>query len=239
MTEIGVITYGHFDGLEEGIKKLKTCFGNARISVLNNMPNAARPSEIQGSYAHYEFSGYLEMCESFTGTGPFVIVNDTLFKTHYTVGWLRLLKRAMIQLNKDTVTVYGDIRWDGNAYAERPNPFLASWLFVLPNAQSLDVFKQSLTEILNEPTSLGSEAYQAFLHAWIFPKGKLSGWHGGAKDEHARIRKERCIRLEHRLSTVLPQHGLPLTSLGSFSPFFYMILRGMDRLNTRVKAWLT
>ncbi len=237
--EIGVITYGHFDGLEEGIKKLKTCFGNARISVLNNMPNAARPSEIQGSYAHYEFSGYLEMCESFTGTGPFVIVNDTLFKTHYTVGWLRLLKRAMIQLNKDTVTVYGDIRWDGNAYAERPNPFLASWLFVLPNAYSLDVFKQSLTEILNEPTSLGSEAYQAFLHAWIFPKGKLSGWHGGAKDEHARIRKERCIRLEHRLSTVLPQHGLPLTSLGSFSPFFYMILRGMDRLNTRVKAWLT
>lgn len=237
--EIGVITYGHFDGLEEGIKKLKTCFGNARISVLNNMPNAARPSEIQGSYAHYEFSGYLEMCESFTGTGPFVIVNDTLFKTHYTVGWLRLLKRAMIQLNKDTVTVYGDIRWDGNAHAERPNPFLASWLFVLPNAHTLDVFKQSLAEILNEPTSLGSEAYQAFLHAWIFPKGKLSGWHGGAKDEHARIRKERCIRLEHRLSTVLPQHGLPLTSLGSFSPFFYMILRGMDRLNTRVKAWLT
>ena len=237
--EIGVVTYGHFDGLEEGIKQLKTCFGNARISVLNNKPNAAIPSEIQGSYAHYEFSGYLEMCESFTGTGPFVIVNDTLFKTHYTVGWLRLLKRAMIQLNKDTVTVYGDIRWDGPAYAERPNPFLASWLFVLPNVHTLEVFKQSLAEILNEPASLGSEAYQAFLHAWIFPKGKLSGWHGGAKDEHAQIRKERCIRLEHRLSTVLPQHGLPLTSLGSFSPFFYMILRGMDRLNTRVKAWLT
>ena len=237
--EIGVVTYGHFDGLEEGIKQLNTFFGNARISVLNNMPNAARPSEIQGSYAHYEFSGYLEMCESFTGTGPFVIVNDTLFKTHYTVGWLRLLKRAKIQLNKDTVTVYGDIRWDGHAYDERPNPFLASWLFVLPNAHTLDVFKQSLAEILNEPTSLGSEAYQAFLHAWIFPKGKLSGWHGGAKDEHARIRKERCIRLEHRLSTILPQHGLPLTSLGSFSPFFYVILRGMDRLNTRIKAWLT
>jgi len=237
--EIGVVTYGHFDGLEEGIKQLKTCFGNARISVLNNKPKAARPSEIQGSYAHYEFSGYLEMCESFTGTGPFVIVNDTLFKTHYTVGWLRLLKRAMIQLNKDTVTVYGDIRWDGPAYAERPNPFLASWLFVLPNAHTLEVFKQSLAEILIEPSSLDSEAYQAFLQAWIFPKGKLSGWHGGAKDEHARIRKERCIRLEHRLSKVLPQHGLPLTSLGSFSPFFYMILRGMDRLNTRVKAWLT
>jgi len=237
--EIGVVTYGHFDGLEEGIKQLNTFFGNARISVLNNKPKAARPSEIQGSYAHYEFSGYLEMCESLTGTGPFVIVNDTLFKTHYTVGWLRLLKRAMIQLNKDTVTVYGDIRWDGHAYDERPNPFLASWLFVLPNAHTLDVFKQSLAEILNEPASLGSEAYQAFLHAWIFPKGKLSGWHGGAKDDYARIRKERCIRLEHRLSTVLPQHGLPLTSLGSFSPFFYMILRGMDRLNTRVKAWLT
>ena len=236
--EIGVVTYGHFDGLEEGIKQLNTFFGNARISVLNNKPKAARPSEIQGSYAHYEFSGYLEMCESFTGTGPFVIVNDTLFKTHYTVGWLRLLKRAMIQLNKDTVTVYGDIRWDGPAYAERPNPFLASWLFVLPNVHTLEVFKQSLAEILNEPASLGSEAYQAFLHAWIFPKGKLSGWHGGAKDDYARIRKERCIRLEHRLSTVLPQHGLPLTSLGSFSPFFYMILRGMDRLNTRIKAWL-
>ena len=236
--EIGVVTYGHFDGLEEGIKQLNTFFGNARISVLNNKPKAARPSEIQGSYAHYEFSGYLEMCESFTGTGPFVIVNDTLFKTHYTVGWLRLLKRAMIQLNKDTVTVYGDIRWDGPAYAERPHPFLASWLFVLPNVHTLEVFKQSLAEILNEPASLGSEAYQAFLHAWIFPKGKLSGWHGGAKDDYARIRKERCIRLEHRLSTVLPQHGLPLTSLGSFSPFFYMILRGMDRLNTRIKAWL-
>ena len=237
--EIGVVTYGHFDGLEEGIKQLNTFFGNARISVLNNKPKAARPSEIQGSYAHYEFSGYLEMCESLTGTGPFVIVNDTLFKTHYTVGWLRLLKRAMIQLNKDTVTVYGDIRWDGPAYAERPHPFLASWLFVLPNVHTLEVFKQSLAEILNEPTSLDSEAYQAFLQAWIFPKGKLSGWHGGAKDEHERIRKERCIRLEHRLSKVLPQHGLPLTSLGSFSPFFYMILRGMDRLNTRVKAWLT
>ena len=237
--EIGVVTYGHLDGFANGVKQLETSFRNARISVLNNQPNSARPSELQGSNSHYEFSGYLEVCESFTGSGPFVIINDTLFKTHYTVGWLRLLKRAMIQLNKDTVTVYGDIRWDGNAYAERPNPFLASWLFVLPNAHTLDVFKQSLAEILNEPASLGSEAYQAFLHGWIFPKGKLSGWHGGAKDEPARARKERCIRLEHRLSTVLPQHGLPLTSVGSFSPFSYLVLRGIDRLNTRFKALLT
>jgi hypothetical protein len=237
--EIGVVTYGHLDGFANGVKQLETSFRNARILVLNNKPNTARPSEIQGSYAHYEFSGYLEMCESFKGTGPFVIVNDTLFKTHYTVGWLRLLKRAIAQLNRHTVTVYGDIRWDGEAYAERPNPFLASWLFVLPNELSLQVFKQSLAEILNEPASLGSEAYQAFLHGWIFPKGKFSGWHGGAKDEPARARKERCIRLEHRLSTVLPQHGLPLTSVGSFSPFSYLVLRGIDRLNTRFKALLT
>ena len=237
--EIGVVTYGHLDGFANGVKQLETSFRNARILVLNNKPNTARPSEIQGSYAHYEFSGYLEMCESFKGTGPFVIVNDTLFKTHYTVGWLRLLKRAIAQLNRHTVTVYGDIRWDGEAYAERPNPFLASWLFVLPNELSLQVFKQSLAEILNEPASLGSEAYQAFLHGWIFPKGKLSGWHGGAKDEPARARKERCIRWEHRLSTVLPQHGLPLTSVGSFSPFSYLVLRGIDRLNTRFKALLT
>ena len=77
------------------------------------------------------------------------------------------------------------------------------------------------------------------MHGWIFPKGKFSGWHGGAKDEPARARKARCIRLEHRLSTVLPQHGLPLTSVGSFSPFSYLVLRGIDRLNTRFKALLT
>jgi hypothetical protein len=37
----------------------------------------------------------------------------------------------------------------------------------------------------------------------------------------------------------LPQHGLPLTSVGSFSPFSYLVLRGIDRLNTRFKALLT
>ncbi len=45
--EIGVVTYGHLDGFANGVKQLETSFRNARISVLNNQPNSARPSELQ------------------------------------------------------------------------------------------------------------------------------------------------------------------------------------------------
>lgn len=237
--EIGMVTYGHLEGFENGLNRVQKSFQNAHILVVNNRPNSAKMSELQGTNTHFEFSGYLQVCEYFTGSGPFVIVNDTLFKTHYTAGWLQLLKRAIYKLDTKADVVYGDIRWDGKAYSERPHPFLASWLFVLPNVRSLQLFKQSLSAILTEETPVGSAEYQRFLHQWISPKGKLNGWHGGAKDDESRARKERCIRLEHRFSTVMPQYKLPLTSLGVFSPFFYSIVRGLDRIKTRFAASLT
>lgn len=245
---IGIITYGSLESLDSGIRKMKRRFPQAKISVINNKPGAAKAGQIQGSNRDYEFGGYAEMVELWSaeaqhGTsipatdGPFLIVNDTLFQTHYAQGWLDLVSLSLDKLHTSGSEVYGDIRRDGDSLAERPDPFLASWFFLLPNRMSLQRFSIALDQLLQEPQPEFSEDYRLFLENWLHPKGKFRGWQGAAHPSE-KERKIRCISLEHRLSKLMPLHQLQIVSMGHFGENRYRILRLIDRSRTRIKVWL-
>jgi hypothetical protein len=246
--KIGIITYGSLESLDSEIRKIKRRFPQATLSVINNKPGAAKADQIQGSNGDYEFGGYSEMVELWSaeaqhGTttsgsdGPFLIVNDTLFQTHYTEGWLDLVSLSLNSMNASGSEVYGDIRRDGDSLAERPDPFLASWFFLLPNRTSLQRFSFALNQSLQEPQTEFSEGYRLFLENWLHPKGKWRGWQGSAHPS-VKERKIRCIYLEHRLSKLMPLHQLQIVSMGYFGENRYKVLRLIDRIRTRIKAWL-
>lgn len=204
------------------------------LLLLNNRLEHEVEGALAGDNSHFEFSAYLKACRQLQGEGPFVIANDTLFKNHYPVGWGLLLTRALARLPLHEQSVWGDIRRDGSALAERPDPFLASWIFVLPNRAALGTFEQALSEILQKPLLPPSEAYQVFLNAWTMQGGWFSGWHGEPSPSEL-ARKQYAIRLEHALSKALSANQLPIKSLGELVPILYFSLRIIDRLRTR---WL-
>ena len=246
--KIGIITYGSLESLDSGIRKIKRRFPQATINVINNKPGAAKVGQIQGSNRDYEFGGYAELVQLWSaeaqhGTttpgsdGPFLLVNDTLFQTHYTEGWLDLVSLSLDTLHSSGSEVYGDIRRDGDSLAERPDPFLASWFFLLPNRISLQRFSLALNQLLQEPQPELSEGYRLFMENWLHPKGKWRGWQGAAHPSE-KERKIRCIYLEHRLSRLMPLHQLQIVSMGHFGENRYKVLRLLDRIRTRIKAWL-
>ena len=237
MIEIGIITYGEHFAFDEKFKLLKKYFPGSKILVLNNKENSAKSSQIQGSNTNYEFSGYLELSNCFSSTGPYLILNDTLFTSHITRGWLQLLRNFLAANKTKKQHIYGDLRYDGTRYEERPNPFLASWLFVVPDFETLKKFQVNLSFILADKSTLISSEYEAFLDHWISPTSKLKGWHGGPINIQIKVRKKRCIILEHRLSKLLNVNGMKLSSIGINNPFIYKLLRLADRINTRLIAF--
>jgi hypothetical protein len=233
MMEMVLVTYGAKEQEQQALRAFEKHWGKC-IRVVNNHLLALLPGEIAGNNSHFEFSGYLCACALFEGEGPFVLVNDTLFKSHFAPGWRWLLQRLTNHLNAEELMVWGDIRRDGSSLVERPDPFLASWIFVLPNRASLNCFETCLRTLLEQPLPPASPAYEAFLDAWTTGGKYWSGWHGQASAS-AIARKKHCIRLEHALSKALPAAGLPIKSMGTAQPLGYALLRKIDRLRTR---WL-
>ena len=93
--KIGIVTYGSLTALDSGINTLKRKFPKAEVSVINNKPGDATINQIQGNNSNFEFGAYLDLVKLWLveeqnsgltpgGIGPFLIVNDTLFQTHYT-----------------------------------------------------------------------------------------------------------------------------------------------------------
>ena len=66
--EIGIVTYGETHDFDKIFKKY---FPSAKILVLNNKKGGAKASQIQGSNTNYEFSGYLELSNYFSSSGPY------------------------------------------------------------------------------------------------------------------------------------------------------------------------
>ena len=122
-----IVRFGGDSRFQNNLDTIKRYFPEAEFTVLNNMPNSGKSDEIPGSNSAFEFSGYLELLESSTWKGKVILVNDTLFKHHFTQGWLALLKRFCSKIKDEENVIYGDIRWDGTDLMERPNPFLGSW----------------------------------------------------------------------------------------------------------------
>ncbi len=232
----GLVTYSNQDTWKKEIQQVSSALGTDSGLVVNNCFGEAGLGEIQGHNEQFEFGGYLTLCERMEGDGPFVIMNDTLFRTHDTKGWLELLQQIP-QLDADRLVVYGDIRKDGSELIERPDPFLASWIFVLPNRVTLEVLQSGLKAILAEDVRPLSAEYEAFLQRWLNPTGIMGGWHGKKGDDELR-RKRQCVIWEHRLSKWLLDAGVELSSMGEWNSRKYQWLRIKDRLKTRYKAWM-
>jgi len=235
MISIGLVVYGNSAKWQQQIAGLKKDLQVTQLLVANNDHQNCRPEEIKGDNSSFEFSAYAQLGSLLEGDGPFVIVNDTLFKTHWQQGWTRLLQKAIARMDRRELVVWGDIRTDGDDIPERPALFLASWIFVLPNRQSLEAFVQILSELCAAKMQEPSSAYAHFLQWWTSPSRRLFGWHGLRTAENLQ-RKIRSIRLEHALSAALHQKNIPIHSLGHFSPLAYKFLRLFDRLRTRLDS---
>lgn len=235
MISIGLVVYGNSAVWQGRIASFQKKLQPYQLLVVNNDHKNCRPQEIKGDNTSYEFSAYVQLCSLMEGDGPFIIANDTLFKTHWQWGWTKLLQKAVQKIDKNELSVWGDIRTDGDSIPERPALFLASWIFVLPNRKSLETFQQILTTLCKAKMPEPSAAYADFLAWWTSPSRRLRGWHGPRTAENL-DRKIRSIRLEHALSTALHQNQLHIHSLGKFTPIAYKLLRLFDRLRTRLDS---
>jgi hypothetical protein len=232
----GMVTYAEKGQWRAPLQRLRALFSRSTGWVVNNLREGAIDQEIQGENEQFEFGGYLQLCERMEPLeGPYLILNDTLFRTHSLRGWLKLLAQLPQSFRESDRVIYGDIRFDGTAFRERPNPFLASWVFLIPNRALMCDFRRILQEVLQADFEEISPEYASFLQDWIEPKHRWGGWHGSAQD---RARKRQCILWEHRLSLMLQAEGIELRSIGEWDADLYQRLRLMDRLKTRWKAWM-
>lgn len=232
---IGLVAYGDTTPWQQGLGRLRRQLQAHQLLLANNDRSGRRPHELEGDNSAFEFSAYVLLCRSLEGEGPFILLNDTLFKTHWQWGWLKLLQHTLKNIDSRQQAIWGDMRNDGDTLAERPNPFLASWVFVIPNRQSLVLFADVLDCLCKTDLPEPSPAYAEFLDWWTAPNRRWRGWHGNRSDEEL-LRKKRSIMLEHALSKALAQNSLPIRSLGSFAPAFYQLIRLTDRLRTRLKS---
>ncbi|MFN3530372.1 MAG: hypothetical protein ACK417_10675 [Bacteroidia bacterium] len=232
MAEGALIKYGNFPPDAALWRQWLQPLG-MKAYLINNQTSALMAEEIAGDNSQYEFSGYRKACELFESDGPFLIANDTLFKTHDQKSWQALIRSFLAKMPADELAVWGDIRSDGNALLERPDPFLASWIFILPNRRALELFRSCLQQLLDTERQADSREYAEFLDAWVNQRKLFGGWHGLRNEENI-SRKKHCIRLEHALSRALAANELPLRSLGAYFPVRYRLLRWRDRLRTRL-----
>ncbi|HMM12938.1 MAG TPA: hypothetical protein PKE03_12655 [Bacteroidales bacterium] len=233
LPEIGIVVYGASASRLERLRRWATNLGTKGLLIIENKAATAQGEVLQGDNRYSEFSAYLQLCNLFEGAGPYLIVNDTLVRTHWTAGW-SLLCRKVLRSALDEKTIIGDIRNDRDTIPGKPSTYLASWIFIIPTRRELEAFREVLEKAVVHPDTLPA-AYNTWLDQWLKPSSIWRGWHLRA-DEAALQRKRFCIITEHRISQLLPQSGLHMVSAGAFSPLLYRWIRLADRLKTRLHA---
>ena len=207
----------------------------ADVHIVNN--KSGDTFGTPGSNNYFEFSGYLELVKSMHTDGPYIIANDTWFKTHHSALWRRLL-RNFLKTDVRKVCVFGDIRREPSEFAEKPSPYLSSWIFYIPNRLVLQQFQDCLERAIAISREANfSRGYLDYVAGWLQPKNRLYGWHKPSADTSVLERKRNCIYIEHQLNAELLSAGLDLVSLGHDQRRLYRILRLVDRLQTRLNAW--
>ena len=207
----------------------------ADIHIVNNKSGDSFGTP--GSNDYFEFSGYLELVKSMRTEGPYIIANDTWFKTHHSALWGRLLRNFFkADVRKDCV--FGDIRTEASAFVEKPSPYLSSWIFYIPNKAVLTQFQACLERaIVTAREANFSRQYLDYVAGWLQPKNRLYGWHMPSADTCVLERKRNSIYIEHQLNAELLNAGFDLVSLGHHQKGLYGLLRLIDRLQTRLNAW--
>lgn len=231
--EIGIVVYGASPSRLLRLRHWASAVGAEQCLIIENKAGAATHGVVQGDNKHSEFSAYMQLCSLFGGDGPYLIVNDTLVRTHWAYGWARLC-RKVLRGKLDELSIIGDIRNDGDNIAGKPSVYFASWIFVIPSRKTLEAFRAALEQALIHPETLPSD-YNQWLDRWLSPGSLSGGWHHKAGEAEKR-RKRFCIVTEHRLSQQLPAHGLRMVSAGRFNPVLYFLIRLADRLKTRLSA---
>lgn len=230
--ELGWVIYGSSSAKRVQMQAWAEKLGVSEQWIVNNHAASRTADELAGSNTAYEFSAYLQLARTFTGPGPFLLVNDTLFRNHTQRGWAWLTKKCL-QASSESV-IWGDIRKEKGEIPERPNVFLASWIFVIPDRKQLDNFVQVLEAVVQQKQQ-PSAAYEAYLQAWLQPGPWYKGWHGG-HDPAAIARKRAAVQWEHGLSKGLQAAGVRLGSMGQQQRLLYVLIRWHDRLVTRWQA---
>lgn len=209
--------------------------GCADVHIVNNKRGDGFGTP--GSNVYFEFSGYLELVKSMQTEGPYIIANDTWFKTHHSFLWGRLLRNFLnTKVRKDCV--FGDIRTETSQFVEKPSPYLSSWIFYFPNKAVLMQFQACLERaIVTAREANFSSQYLSYVAGWLQPKNRWYGWHMPLANAFLLQRKRTCIYIEHQLNAELLNAGLDLVSLGQHQKVLYRLLRLIDRLQTRLNAW--
>jgi len=171
---------------------------NVEVSAANNLHQIPNTS--------FEFGAYAAARDYVRGSGPYLLVNDTLFKTHVPTLWRKVLRQA---LGKPwTAGIIGDATPSPNTQIpEIPHPYYSSWIFLIKDRGHLDRFCTCVEAAIKQPPSPASPQYTRFLKQWLEPKSKWYGWHG-PKDVHSLQRKRQTIAWEHTLSHALAAHGI-------------------------------
>jgi hypothetical protein len=227
--EIAFIKYGNEYAESQEIFDWCGKLNDTAPLIINNKLSSLMPGELPGDNSFFEFSGYQIAVKSFKTNGPFLIINDTLFKHHLPVGWIWLINKA-IQSKLGSPTVWGDHRNEKIAFPEKEKIFLASWIFFLPDRHSLEAFGLALDTAIKHLDQPLSDPYQKYIHQWLKEPSMLSGWKGRI-DEQTYQRKFISIQLEHALSRSLSAAGL-LRSFGQIT-YLYRLIRILERIQYR------
>jgi len=177
----------------------------------------AKTSEVsEVSNSHYEFGGYLAGCQGVKTEGPYVIVNSTVFQTRALWAWKWIVRTS----NGFKAPIYGDATPSPDPRIEEiPQPYYASWIFLVRDREALEAFGHALDRVLGVVTPTPSPSYAAYLQRWLEPRSRFYGWHG-TKTPKALARKKQTIQWEHHLSHELAPLGIQ--SFAEYSPWHAM-----------------
>lgn len=154
---------------------------------------------------YFEFGAYHEALQHVRSDGPYLLVNNTVFRTRSVFLWKQVLRGIP---TTDLAPFYGDGTPRPRPHlADIPDPYYSSWIFLIRDKEALRVFTDAIAQSLPQCLEERTDSYRAYVNAWLQPKNRLSGWHGPKSKEHL-ARKEKTIVWEHALSTELVKHGI-------------------------------
>ncbi len=213
-------------------------FRDHQIYVINNFEGAQGLGEIPGNNGACEFSGYAQALDMMQGDGPYVLVNDTLFRHHWQLSWRIMLQRLLADtwFYGQEGKILGDLRRESREFLEKPQTYWASWILAMSDRSALQRMRTALERVNREEWSASSPAYNTHIEQWLQRAWWRGGWQGNPTPA-AIQRKKISIRREHELSRILLQEqGLPALALGHRQPLRYRITRLMDRALARYSA---
>lgn len=200
----------------------------AQLTLLHTHPDRAGLPTYVGN-DHFEFGAYAAAARHAAPSGPYLVVNDTLFRSHAAALWAKWLLAARNSLHAAGVfcDVYPAPR---ECPVEIPDPYASSWIFYLPARSDLDFFSAAVQRVLDAPAAPPSAAYAAFLDRWLNHPLPGVGYQGPRSPEDL-ARKRQTIMWEHSLSRFLVARN----QLQPFSGTGYRALRTIDKALRRLK----